>query len=496
MSLSPKFKSLFSTEDYLAVWIGFFILFCVTAIHFSQMSLIDKKANEIRTECNEKHLSEEETAKKLKSIKSMDFTAGAILKSLVSTPQKWELNPIDSIYTSKTSLDKSNKWGLIISMVSFMLVLALLFGFGNKLMGGSFVSFFKAFVVLFLMAVFAFILGKQENSSYLGINYAIWAIVIGLIISNTVGVPEWLKPAVKSEFYIKTGLVLLGAEILFSKILAIGLPGIFVAWVVTPIVLVVTYIFGQKVLKLKSKSLNMTICADMSVCGVSAAIATASACKAKKEELTIAITLSMLFTIVMMVVEPMIIKATGMPEVLAGAWIGGTLDSTGAVVAAGKFVGDKALDVAATIKMIQNVLIGVVAFFVALYWNVKVERNTDGSKPRLKEIWLRFPKFLLGFIGASIIFSFIYSYLDEISASALIDNGVVKGFTKIIKDWLFCLAFISIGLSSNYKELRQHVQGGKHVTLYVCGQLFNIFLTLAMAYLMFYVVFPEVTANI
>lgn len=193
---------------------------------------------------------------------------------------------------------------------------------------------------------------------------------------------------------------------------------------------------------------------------------------------------------------PMIIKAVGMPEVLAGAWIGGTLDSTGAVVAAGKFVGDKALDVAATIKMIQNVLIGVVAFFVALYWTVKVERVPGAPRPKPIEIWYRFPKFLLGFIGASILFSIIYSSLDSNVSSAIIDNGIIKGFTKDIKDWLFCLAFVSIGLNSNFKELGKHIQGGKHITLYCCGQLFNILLTLGMAYLMFYVVFPEITAKI
>jgi len=240
----------------------------------------------------------------------------------------------------------------------------------------------------------------------------------------------------------------------------------------------------------------MTICADMSVCGVSAAIAIASATKAKKEELTIAITMSMVFTIIMMVVEPMIIKAVGMPQVLAGAWIGGTLDSTGSVVAAGKFVGDTALDVAVTIKMIQNVLIGVVAFFVAIYWNLKVEKNPNGEKPKIREIWTRFPKFLIGFILASIIFSIIYSSLDSSSASAIIDNGIIKGFTKTIKSWLFCLAFISIGLSCNFRELSKYMQGGKHVILYVCGQSLNIILTLLMAYLMFYVVFPEVTAAI
>jgi uncharacterized membrane protein YadS len=84
------------------------------------------------------------------------------------------------------------------------------------------------------------------------LEYALWALGVGLIISNTIGTPKWLSPAVCTEFLIKTGLVLLGAEVLMSRLLALGLPGVCVAWVVTPIVLISTYIFGQKVLKMES----------------------------------------------------------------------------------------------------------------------------------------------------------------------------------------------------------------------------------------------------
>lgn len=103
-----------------------------------------------------------------------------------------------------------------------------------------------------------------------------------------------MKPNLETEYFIKTGLVLLGGELLFTKILAIGLPGLFVAWIVTATVLILSFMFGQKVLKIPSKTLNMVIAADMSVCGTSTAIAAASACKAKKEELTLSIGLSLL----------------------------------------------------------------------------------------------------------------------------------------------------------------------------------------------------------
>ena len=317
---------------------------------------------------------------------------------------------------------------------------------------------------------------------------------LGLAVSNVFGIPDFLRPALRPELYIKTGLVLLGAEVLFGKILAIGLPGIFVAWIVTPVVLISTFWFGQRVLKIGSKTLNITISADMSVCGVSAAIATAAACKASKEELTTAVGLSMIFTSIMMVALPAFINAVGMPEVLGGAWIGGTIDATGAVVAAGAFLGDTALNVAATIKMIQNILIGVLAFGVAFYWATKVEKNA-GQSVGASEIWIRFPKFVLGFIGASILFSLLYESLSPNTAIVLVENGVLD-FTSDMRGWLFCLAFASIGLSANFRELKSQFSGGKPLILYACGQTLNLCLTLLMAWIMFYKVFPEITNSL
>jgi uncharacterized membrane protein YadS len=230
----------------------------------------------------------------------------------------------------------------------------------------------------------------------------------------------------------------------------------------------------------------------MSVCGVSAAIATAAACKAKKEELSLAIGISLSFTVIMMVVMPAIIRAAGMSEVLGGAWLGGTIDSTGAVAAAGGMLGDTALAVAATVKMIQNILIGVVAFGVAVYWVMYVER-TPGARPSVMEIWYRFPKFVLGFVAASIVFSLIYS--TGISGRVLAETAI-DGTTEILRGWFFCLAFVSIGLETNFREFSQYLKGGKALVLYVCGQTLNLALTLLMAWIMFEKVFPQAAASL
>jgi uncharacterized membrane protein YadS len=233
----------------------------------------------------------------------------------------------------------------------------------------------------------------------------------------------------------------------------------------------------------------------MSVCGVSAAIATAAACKAKKEELTLAIGLSMVFTAICMVGQPAFAKLVGMPEVLAGAWMGSTIDSTGAVAAAGAFLGEKALYVAATIKMIQNVLIGVVAFCVAVYWCTKVE-NKPGANVSWWEVWYRFPKFVVGFVVASIAFSLIDEGVGKDMSTVMIDQGVLRGFTRIAREWFFALAFTCIGLETNFKEFGPYFKGGKPITLYVFGQGFQLAFTLLVGYIMFYIIFPEITAAI
>ncbi|MEZ6148551.1 MAG: putative sulfate exporter family transporter [Pirellulaceae bacterium] len=408
------------------------------------------------------------------------------LKAWLGKPGGWSSNPIEAFY--KPASDESKGVNHLLGTLGVFIVIGILFALASQLRGQSGWRFLEAFPVVFLLAAIAYAMSTQAVVNAYNLEYALWALLLGLIISNTVGTPSFLRPAMLTEFYIKTGLVLLGAEVLLNRLLALGLPGVFVAWVVTPIVLISTYWFGQKVLKIESRSLNMVISADMSVCGVSAAIATAAACKAKKEELSLAIGMSLTFTVIMMVVMPAVIKAVGMDEVLGGAWLGGTIDSTGAVAAAGAVLGDRALEVAATVKMIQNILIGVTAFCVAVYWVSYVERDASGAKPSLMEIWVRFPKFVVGFVIASILFSLLQATL--VGGPEVVD-AVIDGSTKTFRGWFFCLAFVSIGLETNFRQLLPYLRGGKPLLLYACGQTLNLILTLAMAWLMFKVIFRD-----
>lgn len=419
---------------------------------------------------------------------SAEVTALNPLAHLVGKPSKWTSSPVDAF--AKATDSGSLDWGSTIGVIGVFVVLASLLTSAIRYRdgGGSGLRFLFGFVGVFALATLAYTLAAQSVVKAYNLEYALWALMVGLIICNTIGTPRWMRSAVQTEFFIKTGLVLLGAEVLMSRLLALGLPGIFVAWVVTPIVLISTYVFGQKVLKIESRSLNMVISADMSVCGVSAAIAAAAACKAKKEELSLAIGMSLSFTVIMMIVLPAIIRAVGINEIIGGAWMGGTIDSTGAVAAAGATLGDRALEVAATVKMIQNILIGVSAFGIATYWVTRVEQAPNADRPRLSEIWIRFPKFVIGFIAASILFSILHSTLT--GGPELVDS-MIKGSTKTFRGWFFCLAFVSIGLETKFSELTPYLRGGKPLVLYLCGQTLNLILTLAMAYLMFGVLFRD-----
>jgi uncharacterized integral membrane protein (TIGR00698 family) len=358
-------------------------------------------------------------------------------------------------------------------------VLAALFTVGNALRGVDARKYLLAFLGLFVLAVVVRLISAEYTlNRYL--EWAFWAIVVGLLVANTVGVPKWLKPAVQTEFYIKAGLVIMGFSVLFSNIVNFGLYGLGIAWIVTPIVIIFMWYFGTRVLKIDNKPFVITIATATSVCGTSAAIATGAAAKAKKNDLSLAVSISIIFTILMMVLEPVLIRITGLGEVMGGALIGGTIDSTGAVTVAGTALGETAQTVAVLVKSIQNILIGFIAFAVAIFFTAHVENNGDGTKKvTAAEIWYRLPKFILGFFAASLIASFVVLPAAGSEAVASI-NSVLDQY----KNWAFVLAFTSIGLDTNFREIKEQMQGGKPLILYLVGQLFNIVLTFIAVYIL------------
>jgi uncharacterized integral membrane protein (TIGR00698 family) len=238
------------------------------------------------------------------------------------------------------------------------------------------------------------------------------------------------------------------------------------------------YKYGTSVLKL-DKTLSVLISAATSVCGVSAAIAVAAATKAKKEMLTLTISISLLSTVILLVGLPSLIKILGIDFVVGGAWIGGTVDSTGAVVAAGELLGEQAMEVATVIKLIQNVMIALIAFVIAVIWVTRIDNQPD-EKPSFIQIWYRFPKFILGFVFLSIISSF---FVLPIIGETVLSN--ILKITASMRTYLFAVAFLSIGLETNFTSIKSQISGVKPVQLYIVGQFINIVLTLFFAWILF-----------
>lgn len=351
---------------------------------------------------------------------------------------------------------------------------------GVMVMGKSVRGYLPGFAAVFVLAIGSMLLGAQARLDRYGLEYALWALLLGLIIANTVGAPGWLLAGARSEWFIKIGLVLMGAEVLVSKILVYGPRGLIVAWIVTPLVILFMYFFGTRVLKITSRTLVMVISCATSVCGVSAAIASAAACRARREELSLVVGMTMIFTVGMMVGMPALSKAIGLDDYMAGAWIGGTVDSTGAVVAAGEIFSPRAGEVAALVKMIQNAMIGIVAFVIALVWVSQFREEGAGHRVGAVEIWTRFPKFVVGFVGVSLLFSFVLlPWMGDAGVKAVTQT------TKGLRNWWFAMAFVAIGLESNFRQLASQLSGGRPIVLYVVGQLFNIVLTLLAAWLAF-----------
>ncbi|MBL7764073.1 MAG: putative sulfate exporter family transporter [Chitinophagaceae bacterium] len=330
------------------------------------------------------------------------------------------------------------------------------------------------FPVIYLLTIVALVLAGSKQAKALNLEAVIFSLAIGLLIGNLFKLPEWFRSALNGELFVKIGLVLLGTTVIFSDILKAGSLGLIQALVV---VLSVWYFAFWICKKLKIDSeLSMMLSSAVSICGVSAAIATAGAIKGDSKKLSYVISLVLITAIPMMIFMPVIAKYLGLSQEVTGAWLGGTIDTTGAVVASGSLVGEVALKTSTIVKFSQNVLLGIAAFAISLYWTyTKKGDNPNAEKPTLKVIWERFPKFVLGFIASSLIFSFL---LSPETVSGVKDN------LKAIQGLWFALAFTSIGLETNFRDL---FNSGSRKPLYafLIAQGFNIIITLLVAYLLF-----------
>lgn len=333
----------------------------------------------------------------------------------------------------------------------------------------------KVFPVLYLISVMALLLEGNQAIRSLNLEAVIFSLSLGLLIGNLFSLPNWFRSVLNAELFVKIGLVLLGTRIIFSDILEAGSLGLIQALVV---VLTVWYFAFWICKKLKlDEELRMMISSAVSICGVSAAIATAGAIKGDSKKLSYVISLVLVTAIPMMILMPYAARYMGLSEEVTGAWIGGTIDTTGAVVAAGTLVGDTAVKISTIVKFSQNVLLGLAAFAISIYWTYtqKTPEGMQGSRPTAGLLWERFPKFVLGFVAASLLFSFILN-------PSLVE--ATQGGLKSIQGLWFVLAFTSIGLETRFSDLF-NADNKRPLYAFLIAQSFNIIVTLFVAYFLF-----------
>ncbi len=362
----------------------------------------------------------------------------------------------------------TNLWRAAQVGIVYLVVCALAVG----LIGGHVGKYLLGFPIVYALACLARVIAGNTTVNYWGIEYVVFALLLGLFVSNVIGVPAWLLEAVKTEYYIRAGLVILGATILFSEILEAGAFGILQALLVVTVVWYVCFWLCRR-LKVDD-GFSAMLATAVSICGVSAAIAAYGAVRGDRKKLSYVTSLVLMVAVPMMILQPWIAKLVGMPDLVAGAWLGGTLDTSASVVAAGELISPQAMKIGTIVKLSQNVLIGVVAFLLAFWWVFRQGEQT-GERPSPALIWNRFPKFVLGFIVASAAFSFLLEPEVVTATKDLLSN---------MRTFWFALAFTCVGLETRFTDLVR-LEGGRPALAFLGAQAVNIVWALILAYLLF-----------
>lgn len=349
-----------------------------------------------------------------------------------------------------------------------------------------------SFVAVFLISLSAQVVAKIPQVAYYGFESVFFSVIFGLLIRNVWHLPEWLKPAVQGEFYIKIGVVCLGATILFSDVMKSGVFGLVQAILVVAVVWFFAYWFSRR-MRVDERS-AMILSSGVSICGVSACITAARVAGGDDRKLSYIVSLVLIVVVPMIylmpwladTILPLLFDDPQVRQEVAGAWIGGTIDTTSGVAASSTIVGEVANQHAVIIKAAQNVLIGVVAFFIALYLSARGEKGAM-QRPSLGIVWEKFPKFILGFVAASFVFSLCqWGGVFVPEKGKLVEPGVAKMFSTVF----FSLAFVCIGLDTRLKDIVSR-ENRNALWAFLGAQVFNIAVTFVIACLLFGVLKPN-----
>jgi uncharacterized integral membrane protein (TIGR00698 family) len=304
---------------------------------------------------------------------------------------------------------------------------------------------------------------KSHHWVFPNIEYVLWAILLGLVISNTVGVPEVFRAGVATyEFWLKAGIVLLGSRFLLGDILKLG--GISLALVAIEITGAIAFMtFLGRLFNLKPK-LTTLLAVGSAVCGVSAIIATKGAIEADDEDSSFSIAAILALGALALFTFPLIGHVLHLSDRAYGLWAGLAVDNTAEATAAGALYSDAASKLAVLVKSTRNAMIGFVVLAYAIYWASRGQAKTVSNKAAF--LWQKFPKFVLGFLFISILATYHFFNKDQVGALANLSR------------WAFLLTFAGVGLRTNFAEMRK--QGLRPFAVGAIGEVVIAGFTLAL----------------
>ncbi len=380
-------------------------------------------------------------------------------------------------------------WTDLSNAIQLFVIVLIIFYLGWIMLGRPLKGLILSLLAIFGISLIAQITAAIPQVSYYGFESVFFSVILGLIIRNVFYIPNWMKPAIQSEFFIKIGVVCLGATILFSDVMKSGAMGLIQAVLVVSIVWFFAYFISRR-MKVDQRS-AMILSSGVSICGVSACITAARVAGGDDKKLSYIVSLVLIIVVPMIYLMPWLAQVLlprlfDNPQVVqevAGAWIGGTIDTTSGVAASSAIVSELSNQHAVIIKGAQNVLIGFVAFFIALYLSTRGEKNSHS--PSLDIVWEKFPKFIIGFVAASLVFSLLQTNgLFHVNLK-LLEPGVAKMFSTLF----FSLAFVCVGLETRLKEIIS--RENRHILwAFLTAQTFNIIVTLVIACILFGVLKP------
>jgi uncharacterized membrane protein YadS len=371
----------------------------------------------------------------------------------------------------------------------------VLFAATSAIMGAKLKEFVPAFIFLYVTSIVMFAIAGWANAAQFNLEGPLVALILGLAIANLFPLPRWMDSAFRVEYFIKTGIVLLGATFPITLVLTAGPIAILQATIISLATCLVIYFVGTRVFGI-DKRLAAIMGVGGAVCGVSASMAIAASVNAKKEHLYTSVTLVVLWALVMIVVLPFVSRALGLSAGVAGAWIGTSefADAAGFAAATtyGKMVGaeDVAIKSFTLMKVIgRDLWIGIWSIVFAAIATFVWEKGQTGRAPDAREVWWRFPKFVIGFFAASLLMSAFTSGFSTADFNSVLRPNVLAPLASL-RSWTFIFCFLSIGLTTRFRDL--HVVGWSAFWPFTIGVAVNVIL----GYLLSVVVFGSYWAGI